>query len=185
MTANLINKKIAFLTSTSGVERVELTTPWADLGRAGATTTLVAPEAGTVQLFDNDVEKSDTAEAEFAVADVSADDYDALVIPGGTTNADSLRMNTEAVAFVRAFIAAGKPVAAICHGPWMLIEADVLQGKTLTSYPSLQTDVRNAGGSWVDEEVFACPAEGWTLVTSRDPGDLPAFVDAAAAAFAG
>lgn len=185
MTENLTGKKIAFVMANSGVERVELSTPWQELGDAGAETTLIAPEKGTVQSFDNDVEKAQTFEADLALADADASDYDGLVIPGGTTNADSLRTDERAVAFVKAFVEAKKPVAAICHGPWNLVEAGVLPGKTLTSFPSLQTDVRNAGGTWVDEESFTCPAEGWTLVTSRDPDDLPAFVAAAAAAFAG
>lgn len=184
MTADLTGKRIAFLLANSGVEQVELTTPWNALRDAGAETTLVAPEKGTVQGFENDVEQADTFEADAAVASVSVDDFDALVLPGGTTNADALRLEGEAVALVKAFADAGKPVAAICHGPWALVEADVLGGKTLTSYPSLQTDVRNAGGTWVDEQAFSCPANGWTLVTSRNPDDLDAFVEAAAAAFA-
>ncbi len=184
MTADLTGKKIAFLVAGSGVEQVELTTPWDALRDAGAETTLVAPETGPVQAFDNDVEKADTFEATLAAASASVDDFDALVLPGGTTNADALRLEGAAVALVTAFVEAGKPVAAICHGPWALVEADVLAGKTLTSYPSLQTDLRNAGGTWVDEEAVTCPANGWTLVTSRNPGDLDAFVEAAAAAFA-
>lgn len=116
-----------------------------------------------------------------SVAEVA--DYDALVLPGGTTNADSLRMNADAVAFVTAFAQSGKAIAAICHGPWMLVEADVVRGKTLTSYPSLQTDVRNAGGTWVDEESVTCHDRGFTLVTSRNPDDLGVFVEAAASAF--
>lgn len=183
-TTDLTGKRIAFLLDNSGVEQVELTTPWRALGEAGATTSLVAPEKGTVQGFENDVDKADTFEADAAVADVSVDDFDALVLPGGTTNADALRLDEQAVALVRAFADAGKPVAAICHGPWALVEADVLGGKTLTSYPSLRTDVRNAGGSWVDEQAHTCQANGWTLVTSRNPDDLDAFVEAAAAAFA-
>ena len=184
MTQDLHGKKIAFLLANSGVEQVELTTPWDELKEAGADLVLVAPEAGSVQAFNNDVEKADTFDVDVALDDADADDFDALVLPGGTTNADSLRMESGAVDLVRAFVEAGKPVAAICHGPWTLIEAGVLPGKTLTSYPSLQTDIRNAGGSWVDEEVFTCPEGGWTLVTSRDPDDLPAFVQAAGNAFA-
>ncbi len=184
MATDLTGKKIAFLVNNSGVEQVELTRPWADLGAAGATTTLVAPKTGEVQGFENDVEKADTFTADLAVSDADVADFDALVIPGGTTNADSLRLEADAVALVKAFADAGKPVAAICHGPWMLVEAGVLEGKTLTSYPSLQTDVRNAGGTWIDEQAQTCPANGWTLVTSRNPDDLDAFVAAAAAAFA-
>lgn len=181
---DLSGKKIAILLDNSGVEQAELTTPREALGDAGAETTLVAPEKGRVQAFNNDVEKGDTFEADLAVGDASADDYDALVLPGGTTNADSLRMSSAAVGLVKAFAGAGKPIAAICHGPWALVEADVIADKTLTSYPSLETDIRNAGASWVDEEAFTCPAQGFTLVTSRNPGDLDAFVEAAADAFA-
>ena len=184
MATQLTDKRIAFLVNNSGVEQPEFTTPWDELGAAGATTTLIAPEAGEVQAFTNDVEKADTFTADVAASAADVADYDALVIPGGTTNADSLRLDPDAVALGKAFTEAGKPIAAICHGPWMLVEAGVLGGKTLTSYASLQTDVRNAGGTWVDEEAQTCPANGWTLVTSRDPGDLDAFVTAAAAAFA-
>jgi len=184
MATDLSGKKIAFLVHNSGVEQAELVQPWEELGEAGATTTLIAPEKGEVQAFENDVEKAGTFTAELAVADADVDNYDGLVLPGGTTNADSLRLDDDAVALVKAFVEAGKPVAAICHGPWLLVEADVLDGKTLTSYASLQTDIRNAGGTWVDVEAQTCPANEWTLVTSRDPDDLDAFVEAAAAAFA-
>lgn len=181
---DLNGKRIAVLIDNTGVEQVELTTPWQALGGAGAQMTLVAPTEGTVQAFNNDVEKGDTFEADIAVADASTTDYDALVLPGGTTNADALRLDADAVRFVTDFAESGKPVASICHGPWALVEAGVVDGKTLTSYPSLQTDIRNAGGTWVDEESFTCTAGGFTLVTSRNPGDLDAFVEAAANAFA-
>ena len=184
MTADLTGKKIAFLLDNSGVEQVELTTPRNGLSDAGASITVIAPEKGEIQAFNNDVEKGDTFQADLAVADAAVADYDALVLPGGTTNADGLRQNGDAVALVRAVAEAGKPVAAICHGPWALVEAGVLDGKTLTSFPSLQTDIRNAGGTWVDEESFTCPANDWTLVTSRNPDDLDAFIEAAADAFA-
>ena len=184
MPTDLTGKKIAFIVNNSGVEQPELTRPWDDLGAAGASTTLIAPETGEVKAFNNDVEPGDTFTAELAVSDADPADYDALVIPGGTTNADSLRLDADAVAFVKAFADAGKPIAAICHGPWMLVESGVVEGKTLTSYASLQTDVRNAGGSWVDQEACTDDARGFTLVTSRDPDDLDAFVEAAAAAFA-
>ena len=153
MADELNGKTIAFLLANSGVEQVELTTPWQAVEDAGGTPVLVAPEKGTVQAFTNDVEKADTFEADRAVADVSAGDFDGLVLPGGTTNPDSLRQDSDAVALVAAFAAAGKPIAAICHGPWTLVEAGVVRGKTLTSWPSLQTDIRNGGGEWVDEEV--------------------------------
>lgn len=184
MTADLSDKRIAFLLDNSGVEQVELTDPWQAFGDAGATLTLIAPEKGKVQAFNNDVDRADTFESDLAVDDANVAEFDALVLPGGTTNADSLRLNAYAIALVKEFVAAGKPIAAICHGPWALVEADVLAGKTLTSYPSLQTDIRNAGGSWVDEEAAICQAGGWTLVTSRNPDDLPAFIKAAGEAFA-
>lgn len=167
---------IAFLTSHEGIEQVELTGPWQAVLDAGATPTLLATVAAgeTVQGFHH-LDKADTFTVDTAVADADVADYAGLVLPGGGPNADALRESADAVAFVKAFTEAGKPVAAICHAPWALVEAGVLPGKTLTSYPSLQTDVRNAGGTWVDVEVQVCPANGWTLVTSRDPDDLPAF----------
>jgi protease I len=178
MTKQLDGKRIAFLVANSGVEQAELTSPWDTVQGAGGQPTLIAPEAGTVQAFNNDVEAADRFTADVAVSDVSASDYDALVLPGGTTNPDKLRMIPEAVSLVKAFVEASKPIAAICHGPWTLVEAGVVADKTLTSWPSLQTDIRNAGGTWVDEEVFVCPANGWTLITSRNPGDLDAFTKA-------
>lgn len=185
MADELNGKTIAFLLANSGVEQAELETPWNGVKEAGGTPVLVAPEKDTVQAFNNDVEKADTFQADRAVADVSVDDFDALVLPGGTTNPDALRLDADAVAFVKAFAAAGKPIAAICHGPWTLIEADVVRGKTLTSWPSLQTDLRNAGArEWQDVESFTCPDEGYVLVTSRNPDDLPAFTKAAVDAFA-
>lgn len=184
MTADLSDKRIAFLLDNSGVEQAELTSPWQAFDDAGATMTLVTPEKGKVQAFNNDVDRADSFEADLAVEDADVADFDALVLPGGTTNADALRMNAYAVALVKAFVSAGKPIAAICHGPWALVEADVLSEKTLTSYPSLQTDIRNAGGTWVDEDAATCSTGGWTLVTSRNPDDLPAFIEAAAEAFA-
>ncbi len=183
MDHDLLGKRIAFLLDNAGVEQVELTTPWDAFTEAGASLALLAPEAGKVQAMNNDVEPGDVFHADLAVGDADIDHYDALVLPGGTTNADSLRLNHDAVALVQAFAEEGKPVAAICHGPWALVEAGVLTGKTLTSYPSLQTDIRNAGGTWVDDDAVTCPANGWTLVTSRNPDDLEAFVEAAGAAF--
>jgi protease I len=171
----LSGKKIAFLIANSGVEQVELTTPWQAVEGAGGEPVLIAPENDTVRAFNNDVEPGDTFEPDLAVADASADDYNALVLPGGVANPDKLRVDREAVAFVAAFAAAGKPIASICHGPWTLVEAGVLEGKTLTSWPSLQTDIRNAGATWRDEEVFVCSTQGFTLVTSRKPDDLDAF----------
>jgi protease I len=138
---------------------------------AGGTVEVVGIEAGEVQAVNNDLEPGDTFTVEKTFSEVSADDYDGLVVPGGTVGADTLRASGEAVGFVKAFFEAGKPVGAICHGPWALVEADVVRGRTLTSYPSLQTDIRNAGGEWVDEEVVTDAG----LVTSRNPGDLPSF----------
>ena len=182
--AELDGKRIVFLTANSGVEQVELTSPWQTLREAGAETVHAAPERSSVQGFTNDVEKADTFEPDTTISEVDVDSFDGLVLPGGTTNADALRLDETAVEVVKAFVAAGKPVAAICHAPWTLATADVLRGKTLTSYPSLQTDLRNAGATWVDEESFTCPTHGWTLVTSRNPDDLEAFSAAAIDAFA-
>jgi len=170
MAVDLSGKKIAFLTANEGVEEVELTEPRKAVTEAGAETELLAPEPGEVQAFDH-LDKAEAYPVDKVVGDASASDYDGLVLPGGVANPDNLRTHPEAVSFVRDFFAAGKPVAAICHGPWTLIEADVVKGRKLTSWPSLQTDLRNAGAEWVDEEVVV--DEG--LVTSRKPDDLDAF----------
>lgn len=168
--AQLTDKRVAFLTANEGVEQVELTKPLEAVREAGAEAELIAPEAGEVQAFDH-LDKADTFPVDQAIADADPSHFDALVLPGGVANPDQLRTKPEAIEFVRAFFEAGKPVAAICHAPWTLIEADVVRGRTLTSFPSLQTDLRNAGAEWVDEEVRV--DEG--LVTSRNPGDLEAF----------
>ena len=170
MPDELNGKKIAFLTANEGVEEVELTEPRKAVEAAGAETELLAPEAGDVQAF-NHLDKGDTFRADRAVADADATAYDGLVLPGGVANPDFLRADENAVAFVRAFFDQAKPVAAICHGPWTLVEADVLRGRTITSWPSVKTDIRNAGATWVDEEVVVDQG----LVTSRNPDDLPAF----------
>jgi protease I len=170
MAETLKGKKIAFLTANEGVEQVEYTEPWKAVEEAGGEPVLVAPETGEVQMF-NHLDKADTFEATVAAADADAGDYDGLVLPGGVANPDALRTDDDAVAFVRAFFEAGKPVAAICHAPWTLVEAGVVEGRTLTSWPSLETDIRNAGGNWVDEEVHVDSG----LVTSRNPDDLEAF----------
>ena len=175
MSDSLSGRTVAFLMSNSGVEQVELTEPRDAVVNGGATVVLLAPEKGTIQAFTHDVEKAGTFRADEAVKNADPAAYDLLVLPGGTTNPDKLRLDTDAVDFVRRFVAAGKPVAAICHGPWTLVEAGVVDGKTLTSWPSLRTDITNAGGDWRDEEVFVCPMNGWTLITSRKPDDLPAF----------
>jgi protease I len=166
---DLRDKKVAILVADM-FEQVELTEPRKALEDAGATTEVVSIQEGDVQGFDH-YDKADTVQADRTVEEASADDYDALLLPGGVGNPDNLRQDENAVAFVRGFFEQGKPVAAICHAPWMLIEAGVVRGRTLTSFPSLQTDLRNAGASWVDEEVVV---DG-NLVTSRKPDDLPAF----------
>jgi protease I len=166
---NLSGKRIAFL-ATDMVEQVELTEPWKAVEQAGGTPELVSLEAGEIQGFDH-YDKADTFSVDKAVEEVSANDYDGLVLPGGVGNPDTLRMDENAVHFVRELFEQGKPVAAICHAPWTLVEAGVVRGRTLTSFPSLRTDIRNAGGNWVDEEVHV--EDG--LVTSRRPDDLPAF----------
>ena len=163
-------KTIAFLTAAEGIERVELTEPWKAVTGAGHRAVLLSPESGEVALFDH-LDKADTQSVDRQVKDAKVGDYDALVLPGGVANPDALRMDEDAVGFIKDFLATGKPVAAICHAPWTLVEAGVLGGRKLTSWPSLQTDIRNAGGDWVDEEVVVDD----NLITSRNPDDLPAF----------
>ena len=163
-------KRIAFLVAPEGTEQVELTEPWKAVEDAGGTPELISTDDGEIQAF-NHLDKADTFTVDRTVGDASASDYDGLVLPGGVANPDFLRTDEEAVGFVRGFFEQAKPVGVICHGPWTLVEADVLQGRTITSWPSLQTDIRNAGGDWVDEEVVV--DEG--LVSSRNPDDLPAF----------
>lgn len=173
MENQLGERKVAFL-ATDGVEQVELTRPWEAIRLAGAEVTLVSLEPGSIQGF-NHLDKGDTFDVDATVDEVSASDFDGLVLPGGVANPDALRTNEAAVDFVRAFFEQSKPVAAICHAPWILIEANVVRNRTLTSWPSLQTDIRNAGGHWVDEEVHVDSG----LVTSRKPDDLDAFCDKA------
>jgi protease I len=170
MSEQIKGKRVAFLVANEGVEEVELTRPWEAIEQAGGEPELVAPESGQVQAF-NHLDKADTFDATTAVSDADPADYDALVLPGGVANPDILRTVPAAVEFARAFFEAGKPVAAICHAPWTLVEAGVVQGRTLTSWPSLKTDIRNAGGEWVDEQVHVDSG----LVTSRKPDDLDAF----------
>src|SRR3954471_9564629 len=170
----LQGKVIAFLVASEGIEQVELTEPWKAVEQAGGTPRLVAPEAGEVQAF-NHLDKADTFPVDEAVdsADVAA--YDGLVLPGGVANPDQLRTTPKAVQLAKAFADAGKPIAVICHGPWTLVEAGVVQGRTLTSWPSLQTDIRNAGGTWVDEEVHIDDNGPGPIISSRKPDDLKAF----------
>jgi protease I len=179
MADELSGANIAFLVANEGVEQIELTEPWEAVAHAGGTPRLVAPEAGEVRAFDH-LDKGDTFQPDEAVAEANPAVYDALVLPGGVANADRLRTDENAVRFVRSFFEDGKPVAVICHGPWTLVEADVVRGRTLTSWPSLRTDIRNAGGTWVDRDVV--DDEG--LISSRRPDDLPAFCTAFVDAFA-
>ena len=169
MAGELQGKRIAFL-AADGVEQVEYTEPRKAVEQAGASADLVSLEPGQIQGF-NHLDKGDIFPVDKAVSDASADDYDGLVLPGGVANPDVLRTDKDAVQFVRSFFEAGKPVASICHGAWTLVEADVVKGRTLTSWPSIRTDLENAGGAWVDEEVHTDRG----LVTSRKPADLPAF----------
>src|SRR4051794_15038909 len=169
---SLSGKTIAFLVAPEGIEQVELTEPWKAVEQAGGTPKLVSTEPGEVQAF-NHLDKADTFPVDATVDDAGS--YDALVLPGGVANPDFLRTQPNAVAFARSFFDAGKPVAAICHAPWTLVEAGVLNGRRLTSWPSLQTDIRNAGAEWVDEEVVVDLTGASPLVTSRKPDDLKAF----------
>ena len=167
----LTDKKIAFL-ATDGVEQIELTEPWKAVEEAGGKPELVSLEEGEIQGY-NHLEEADTFKVDRVVAATDAQDYDALVLPGGVANPDRLRMDSDAVGFVTGFFEEGKPVAAICHAPWTLVEGNLVRGRTLTSWPSLKTDIENAGGEWVDREV---QVDGG-LVTSRNPDDLPAFCE--------
>jgi protease I len=177
---DLNGKTIAFLVATEGIEQIELTEPWSAVEEAGGTPKLLSVESGKVQAFHH-LDKGDTFAVDTVVGDADPSSYDGLVLPGGVANPDALRMNEDAVAFVREFVESDRPVAAICHAPWTLVEADVVRGRRMTSWPSLQTDLRNAGAEWVDEEVVV---DG-KLVTSRKPDDLPAFNDAMVELFAG
>ena len=170
MSNELKDRRVAIL-AAKGVEQAELVQPRDAVIEAGATVTVVSLEPGEIQAVNGEIHPADTFTVDVTVADTSADDYDALILPGGAVNPDTLRQSTEAVGFVRDFFSAGKPVGVICHGPWTLVEADVARGRTLTSYPSLRTDLINAGANWVDQEV----ATDAGLVSSRNPDDLPAF----------
>ncbi len=173
MTNELDHRKVAFLVANEGVEQVELTEPWAAVQQAGGKPELIAPKSGTVQAFHH-LDVADTFQVDHTTADFDADDYVGIVLPGGVANPDQLRLDRAAVDLLRTWVEAGRPVAAICHAPWTLVEAGVVRGRTLTSWPSLQTDIRNAGGTWIDAEVHVDE----NIVTSRKPGDLPAFCSA-------
>jgi protease I len=166
----LQGKKIAIL-ATDGVEQVELTEPRTAVEDAGATTELLSVKSGEIQAMNSDINKADTFTVDKEITAASAGDYDGLLLPGGTVNADKLRAEPDVVSFLQEYFRSGKPVGAICHAPWELVEADLVRDRTLTSFPSLQTDIRNAGGNWVDQEVVVDQG----LVTSRNPDDLPAF----------
>jgi protease I len=174
MERSLDGRRVAFLTANEGVEQVELTSPWSAVREAGGEPVHLAPERGDVQGFDH-LDKADVFEATVAVGDADAGDFDALVLPGGVANPDQLRTDEDAISFIRSFADHGKPIAVICHGPWTLVEAQVVAGRTLTSWPSLRTDIENAGGTWVDQEVVVCEDGPNTIVSSRNPDDLPAF----------
>jgi protease I len=176
MPNELEGRRVAFMVANEGMEQVEFTEPWQAVKDAGGAPELLAPRSGQVQAF-NHLDKADVFPVDRAIGDADPGDYDALVLPGGVANPDQLRTVPEAVEFVRSMFAAGKPAAVICHGPWTLVEAGLVRGRTLTSWPSLQTDIRNAGGSWVDAEVQVCTSGPNVLVTSRKPDDLPAFCD--------
>ena len=180
MAADLQGRRVAIL-AADGVERVELEQPREALDRAGARTEVLSVGEGEIQARENDLDEAGTFSVDALVKSASADDYDALLLPGGTVNPDQLRVDKDAVAFVRDFVESGKPVAAICHGPWTLIEAGVATGRTLTSFPSIRTDLRNAGANVVDEEVVVDK----NLITSRSPEDLSAFSEAIVSQLAG
>ena len=171
MADELRGRKVAILLAPVGSEQVEFTEPKKAVEEAGATVEVVGIEAGDAQTMNSDVNPGETFTVEKTFSEVSTEDYDALIVPGGTVGADKLRGSEEAVSFIRGFFEQAKPVGVICHGLWTLVEADVVKGRTLTSYPTLQTDILNAGGNWVDEEVVTDQG----LVTSRNPDDLPAF----------
>jgi protease I len=170
MPGALSGKRVAVL-AADGVEQVELVEPRRAVEEAGATVDLLSLETDDIQAYNHDTEPGDTFTPDKAVSKAQVSDYDALILPGGTTNPDHLRMDDDAVRFVRSFVHSGRPVGVICHGPWTLVEADVVRGRTLTSYPSVRTDIRNAGGTVVDKEVVI---DG-NLISSRNPDDLPAF----------
>ncbi|PPK97927.1 protease I [Kineococcus xinjiangensis] len=170
----LNGRKVAFLVAPEGIEQVELTAPWEAVREAGGQPVLLSTDTGEVQAF-NHLDKADTFEVDLRVSDASVSEYDALVLPGGVANPDALRTDSYAVAFVKQFTASVRPVAAICHAPWTLVEADAVRGRRMTSWPSLATDLRNAGAEWVDEEVVVDTSGPGPLITSRNPGDLDAF----------
>ncbi|MFI6869451.1 type 1 glutamine amidotransferase domain-containing protein [Nocardia sp. NPDC050406] len=178
MSAQLDGARVLIVTSNAGVEHDELLVPRDKLRERGARVMHAAMKGEGVQTYRHDLEPAETVQPDMALDAVDPADIDLLVIPGGTVNADKLRMDERAQDLVRTLSSAGTPVAAICHGPWLLVDAGVVPGKSLTSYASVRTDIVNAGGRWVDEPVVRDEENGWTLITSRKPDDLPDFVDA-------
>jgi protease I len=174
MASQLSGRKVAFLVANEGIEQAELTRPWEAIEQAGGTPVLVAPNAGKAQAF-NHLDRADTFDVDVTTDQLDVTAYDAIVLPGGVANPDQLRTDTAAVRFIKSFFDSGKPAAVICHGPWTLVEAGVVDGRRLTSWPSVQTDIRNAGGQWVDEQVVVCTHGPNALITSRKPDDLDAF----------
>ncbi len=169
--ADELNGKTIAIIAADGVEQVELEQPRAAVEEAGGKAELLSPKTDDIQAMNSDIDKGDTFAVDKAIADASPGDYDGVLLPGGTINPDNLRQDAKVISFLQEFAKSGKPIAAICHGPWTLVEADLVRGRTLTSYPSIRTDIVNAGGEWVDEEVVVDQG----LVTSRNPDDLPAF----------
>jgi protease I len=182
MANELQGRRIAFMTANEGIEQVELTEPWQAVRDAGGTPELLCPHEGKAQAF-NHLDKADVFPVDHTISDADPADYAGLVLPGGVANPDQLRTVPEAVRFVQAMFGAGKPAAVICHGPWTVVEADLVRQRTLTSWPSLRTDIRNAGGNWVDTEVQVCTSGPNVLITSRRPDDLPAFCQRLVAEF--
>jgi protease I len=180
---NLANHQIAFLTANEGVEQIELTAPWRAVEEAGGKPILIAPKRGTVRAF-NHLDHGDDFHATVASAEASADAFAGLVLPGGVANPDQLRLDAPAISLVKDFVSQGKPIAVICHGPWTLIEANAVDGRRITSWPSLRVDLMNAGATWVDEPVVVCESGPNVLVSSRKPDDIPAFVQTFVDAFA-
>jgi len=174
MAGRLHGVRVAFVVSNEGIEEAELLRPWDDVTSAGGVPTLIATEEGAVELMRH-LDRAGRRAADLTTAEADADDFDALVLPGGVANADLLRTDEAAVTFVQRMFGQEKPAAAVCHAPWVLVEAALVRDRTLTSWPSLQTDIRNAGGTWVDHEVQVCESGPNTLVTSRKPDDLEAF----------
>lgn len=183
MANELRGLRVAFVTSNEGVEQIELTAPWEAVRDAGGVPELLAPRGGEVQAF-NHLDKADKFPVHRTLGDNDHLEFDAFVVPGGVANGDFLRTSPAAVTFAQRMFENGKPAAVICHGPWLLVEADLVRGRTLTSWPSLRTDIRNAGGNWVDAEVQVCMNGPNILVTSRKPADLPAFCSSLTEVFA-